>query len=105
MREHGDRPGHPTPFFSILLKHEKDVKVIHIRAGGTGNDELMEPLQCRVGVVANQRALEINRKALRARHGIAIDHGSSRISRTVGAIGTDRHHPHLVQTGNFQSGG
>ena len=31
-------------FFSILLQHEEEVKVIHVRAGGTGDDELMKPL-------------------------------------------------------------
>jgi hypothetical protein len=31
-------------FFSILLQHEEEVNVIHVRAGGSGEDELMEPL-------------------------------------------------------------
>ncbi len=46
-----DKPNKPNnglltlaAFFSILLEHEEEVKVIHIGAGGTGHDELMEPL-------------------------------------------------------------
>ena len=65
----------------------------------------MEFLQCGVGVVALQCALEIHREALRAGHGITIDQGSSRVSRTVRAIGADRHDLHLGQTGNFQGSG
>src|SRR5207244_11989679 len=34
----------PRPFFSILLEHEEEVKVIHVRAGGTRDDELLELL-------------------------------------------------------------
>jgi hypothetical protein len=52
--------GEKSGFFSFLLQHEEEVKVIHVRAGGTGDDELLERLQCRVGVVALQRALEIH---------------------------------------------
>src|SRR5678815_2592753 len=36
---------------------------------------------------------------------MAIDNGPCRVCRTIGAIGTDRHHPHLGQAGNLQSGG
>ena len=94
-----------TDFFSILLEHEEEVKVIDVRAGGTGDDELMEPLQCGIGVVALQRAREIHGEALCVRHGITIDNSASRVSRTVSAIGADRHYPHLGQTGDFQSSG
>ena len=47
-------------FFSFLLQHEEEVKIIDVRAGRTGDDELLECLQRGVGVVALQRALEIH---------------------------------------------
>src|SRR6266850_7515307 len=34
----------PRPFFSIPLEHEEEVKVIHVRAGGSRDDELLELL-------------------------------------------------------------
>src|ERR1043166_6042345 len=85
-------------FFSILLEHEEEVKIIDVRAGWTGDDELLKLLQCRVGVVTHQRAPEIHQKTLRARHHMTIDSGASRVGRTIGAIRTDRHHPYLGQT-------
>src|SRR5437867_3353584 len=36
----------------------------------------MKPLQCGVGVVALQRALEIHREALRTCHGVTVDNGA-----------------------------
>src|SRR5262245_42560602 len=92
-------------FFSILLEHEEKVEIIDVRAGGTGDDELVELLQGGFRVVALQRAFEIPREVLRARHCMTIDNGSGCVSRTVGAIGTDRHHPHVGQPGDFQSAG
>src|SRR6185503_10082514 len=47
-------------FFSILLEHEEEVKVIDVRAGRTGDDELLKRLQGGVGIVALQRILEIH---------------------------------------------
>ncbi len=64
----------------------------------------MESLHCGVGVVALQRALEIHGEALRAGHGVTVNSCASRVGRTVGAISADRHHPHLGQTGDFESG-
>src|ERR1044071_7752885 len=92
-------------FFSILLEHEEEVKIIDVRAGWTGDDELLKLLQCRVGVVTHQRAPEIHQKTLRARHHMTIDSGASRVGRTIGAIRTDRHHPYLGQTDISRSGG
>jgi len=45
FRPAGGRAGEKSDF-SILLEHEEEVKVIHVRAGGSGEDELLEPLQC-----------------------------------------------------------
>ena len=48
----------------------------------------MEPLQCRVGVVALQRVLEIDREALRLRHGITIDNSASVKQRIIDDVKT-----------------